>query len=144
MGKQLLARGMGASPGTATGHVVFRSEDAVVAKSKGLPVILVRIDTSAEDVPAIQASVAVVTTHGGLTGDAAIIARTLGKPCIASCSALRVDYGKDHMTVRADASLGLRETIVRAGDVLTIDAARGELWREEPEANGDSASETKP
>lgn len=125
MGKRSIARGMGASPGTATGHAVFRSEDAVLATSKGRPVILIRIETSAEDVPGIQAAVGIVTTHGGLTGDAAIIARTLGKPCIAGCGALRVDYTNNRMIVRGDAETP--ELVVRAGDVLTIDGARGEI-----------------
>lgn len=132
MEKRLVARGMGASPGTATGHAVFRSEDAVRAAAKGLPIILVRMETSAEDVPAIQASAGIVTTHGGLTGDAAIIARTLGKPCIAGCGALRVDYGRDEMIVQGEE--GAPDVVVPAGQMLSIDGARGEIWVHETAA----------
>lgn len=130
MTKELLAKGMGASPGTATGEIVFRSEDAVALASKGRAVILVRIDTTAEDVPGMQAAAGIVTTRGGITGDAAIVARTLGKPCIASCPPMRVDYANDRLTVWRDSTATEEGDIVLArGDVITIDGAKGEIWR---------------
>jgi len=130
MTKELLARGMGASPGTATGEIVFRSEDAVARAAEGKTVILVRIETTSEDVPGMQAAAGIVTTRGGITGDAAIVARSLGKPCIASCPPLRVDYAKNSLTVWRDSTSSDEGDIVLArGDVITIDGAKGEIWR---------------
>jgi pyruvate,orthophosphate dikinase len=128
MEKQLLARGMGASPGTATGQIVFRSEDALLLASKGTPVILVRIETTSDDVPGIEVAAGIVTTRGGLTGDAAIVARSLGKPCIAGCAPLRVDYANDRLTVWGDSTADRADVVLHKGDVITIDGARGEIW----------------
>lgn len=130
MGKQLLAKGMGASPGRATGAVVFRSEDAVALASEGTPVILVRIETTPEDVPGMKAAAGIVTTRGGITGDAAIVARTLGKPCIASCAPLKIDYEAGSMTVWGDASSDEDDVVLSKGDRITIDGAKGEIWTE--------------
>lgn len=130
MTKELLARGMGASPGTATGQIVFRSEDAVALAANGTPVILVRIETTPDDVPGMQAAAGIVTTRGGITGDAAIVARSLGKPCIASCPPLRVDYANNRLTVWRDSTTNEDGDIVLGrGDVITIDGAKGEIWR---------------
>ncbi len=125
---KLLAKGVGASPGTATGCVVFRSEDAVELAATGASVIFIRNETTAEDVPGMRASAGVVTTRGGITGDAAIVARTLGKPCIASCSSMRVDYSKDLLAVWQDSGDAASDVIVRKGDTLTIDGTKGEFW----------------
>jgi len=127
MGKLLLAKGMGASPGTATGKVVFRAEDALKGASEGEAVILVRIDATADDVPGMRAAAGILTTRGGVTGDAAIVARALGKPCIASCAALRVDYSSESVVVTRDASDG-GNIVLHKGDVITVDGARGEIW----------------
>ncbi len=128
--KELLAKGMGASPGTATGAIVFKSEDAVSLAAKGTAVILVRIETTPDDVPGMQAAAGIVTTRGGITGDAAIVARTLGKPCIASCPPIRVDYANDRLTVWRDSTDDEGGDIVLArGDIITIDGAKGEIWR---------------
>jgi pyruvate, orthophosphate dikinase len=129
MGKQLLAKGVGASPGQATGEVVFRSEDAVTAHSGGKKVILVRIETTAEDVPGMQAAAGIVTTRGGITGDAAIVARSLGKPCIAGCAPLRVDYANERLTVWRDSASEEADIVLAKGDVITIDGASGEIWQ---------------
>ncbi len=128
MGKQLLAKGLGASPGQATGEIVFRSEDAIAAGSSGKAVILVRIETTPDDVPGIKAAAGIVTTRGGLTGDAAIVARSLGKPCIAGCPPLRVDYTNDRLTVWRDSTTDDADIVLHKGDVITIDGASGELW----------------
>lgn len=125
MAKERLTRGTGASPGTATGAVVFRAEDALAFAARGQPVVFVRIDTNSDDVPGMQAAAGIMTTRGGLTGDAAIVARTLGKPCIASCSQVHVDYTKDRMTVWRD---GQEDVVVGKGDVITIDGATGEIF----------------
>ncbi len=129
MGKQLLAKGMGASPGTATGEIVFRAEDAVTLGSSGKSVILVRIETTPDDVPGIKAAAGIVTTRGGLTGDAAIVARSLGKPCIAQCAPLRVDYLAETLTVWRDSSDDDPDVVLSKGDTITIDGGRGEVFR---------------
>ena len=130
MGRQLLAKGLGASPGTATGAIVFRSEDAVAMAAKGTSVILVRIETTSEDVPGMRAAAGIVTTRGGITGDAAIVARSLGKPCIASCPPMRVDYANDSLTVWRDSTDGEGDAdiVLERGAVITIDGAKGEIW----------------
>lgn len=131
MGKRLLARGMGASPGTATGAIVFNSDDAVALSGDGKAVILVRIETTPEDVPGMKVAAGIVTTRGGITGDAAIVARSLGKPCIASCPPLRVDYADNSLTVWVDSEAGAEGDIVlKKGAIVTIDGATGELWAE--------------
>lgn len=128
MTKELLAKGMGASPGTATGEIVFRSEDAVALAAQGKSVILVRIETTSDDVPGMKVAAGIITTRGGITGDAAIVARSLGKPCIASCSPLRVDYASDSLTIWRDSSGDDDDLVLKKGDVITIDGAKGEIW----------------
>jgi pyruvate,orthophosphate dikinase len=126
--KQLLAKGMGASPGKATGEIAFRTEDVLSAVAKGRSVILVRIETTHEDVPGMQAAAGIVTTRGGITGDAAIVARSLGKPCIASCTPLRVDYANNELTVWRDSVDDEADVVLKKGDVITIDGGNGEIW----------------
>lgn len=127
-GRQLLAKGVGASPGVATGEIVFRSEDAVALAAKGTSVILVRIETTSEDVPGMRAAAGIVTTRGGITGDAAIVARSLGKPCIASCPPMRVDYTNNCLTVWRDSTDDEADIVLQKGAVITIDGAKGEIW----------------
>lgn len=129
MDRELLAKGVGASPGTATGLIVFRSEDAVSIAATGKSVILVRVETTPEDVPGIRAAAGIVTTRGGLTGDAAIVARSLGKPCIAGCNPLRVDYEKSELIVWRDSTDDQTDIVLAKGDVITINGANGEIWR---------------
>jgi pyruvate,orthophosphate dikinase len=130
VGKELLAKGVGASPGTATGEIVFHSVDALELAAQGKPVILIRIDTTAEDVPAMRVVAGIITTHGGITGDAAIVARSLGKPCIAACVPLFVDYSSDTLTILRGASpeAAGHEVVLRKGAVVTINGANGEVW----------------
>lgn len=124
---ELLARGVGASPGTATGAIVFTADDAVKATS---PVILVRIDTAAEDVPGMKVAAGIITTRGGLTGDAAIVSRTLGKPCIASCAPMRVDYETSTITIWRDSTTDDGDDItLKKGDVITMNGSTGEISR---------------
>lgn len=119
----LLFRGVGASPGEARGPVVLTSEAAVARAAEGP--VLFRADVHQEDMPGLRAASAVVTTHGGVTGDGAIVARALGKPCIASASGVRVDYGARTITVRG---AGGAETVLREGDFVTVDGATGEVF----------------
>jgi pyruvate,orthophosphate dikinase len=128
MSKKRLARGMGASPGVATGALVFRSDDAVALAKEGKPVILIRIETTPEDVPGMQVAAAIVTTRGGITGDAAIVARTLGKPCIAACAELHIDYAANRVTVWGNANGSSEDVVLSKGDIVTIDGASGEIW----------------
>lgn len=129
MARELLARGVGASPGQATGQIVFRAEDAIAFAKAGTKVIFVRIETTPEDVPGMQASAGIVTTRGGITGDAAIVARTLGKPCIASCPPVRVDYTKGTLSVFRDSSSGEdNDVVLNKGDLISIDGATGEIF----------------
>lgn len=133
MTKQLVAKGMGASPGKATGFVVFRSEDAVQLASEGKSAILVRIETTPDDVPGMKAAAGIVTTRGGITGDAAIVARSLGKPCIASCAHLHLDYAENKLTVWRDStgsSNDEADIVINKGDLVTIDGSNGEIWTE--------------
>ena len=96
--------------------------------SDGTSVILVRIETTSEDVPGMRAAAGIVTTRGGITSDAAIVARSLGKPCIASCPPMRVDYAKDLLTVWRDSAGEDADVVLHKGDVITIDGAKGEIW----------------
>ena len=97
----LLAKGMGASPGT---------------------------ETTSEDVPGMRAAAGIVTTRGGITGDAAIVARSLGKPCIASCPPMRVDYAKEQITVWRDSTGDEEDVVLNKGATITIDGSKGEIW----------------
>lgn len=119
--KPMIARGQGASPGVATGKIVFLSADAVRLAESGESVILVRIETDAEDMPGIRAAAGIVTTRGGLTSDAAIIARSLGKPCIAGCSTLAVSYREELVKVTGG-------TVLQKGQIVTIDGGRGVVY----------------
>ena len=131
-GRQLLAKGMGASPGIATGAIVFFAEDAVAMAAKGTSVILVRVETTSEDVPGMRAAAGIITTRGGITGDAAIVARSLGKPCIASCPPMRVDYAKNSLTIWRDSTINDADAdvVLTKGTVITIDGGKGEIWSE--------------
>ncbi len=129
MEKKLLVRGVGASPGVATGCIVFRSEDAIALAGQGKSVVLVRIDTTPEDVPGMQVAAGIITTRGGLTGDAAIVARTLGKPCIAGCPTMHVDYTANTCTLWGDSTEEQADIVLAKGDVISFDGGTGEIWR---------------
>jgi len=117
----ILFRGIAASPGQARGAVVFTPE-AAMARASESP-ILFRIETSHEDSNAIRAASAVVVTRGGITADAAIIARTLGKPCVVSCSGVRIDYSNRVMHFIA---LGVARSIGE-GEIVTVDGSAGTI-----------------
>lgn len=118
---RLLAKGLNAGPGAATGRVYFNSFDAVNAAARGEPVILVRIETSPEDIRGMNASEGILTSKGGMTSHAALVARQMGKVCVAGCSTLDIDY-----LLKTMKSAG-KDTIIREGDYISIDGSTGEV-----------------
>src|SRR6516164_8160613 len=117
--RKIIATGLPASPGAARGEIVFSSEDAELLKSQGHKVVLVRVETSPEDIHGMQAAEGILTTRGGMTSHAAVVARGMGKPCVTGAGALRVDYGRGTM------SIGSRT--FKTGDVITIDGSLGQV-----------------
>ena len=117
--RKVLATGLPASPGAATGQIVFSSEDAELLKSQGHKVILVRVETSPEDIHGMHAAEGILTTRGGMTSHAAVVARGMGKPCVSGAGALRVDYRAQTMTAGG--------TTLTKGDALTIDGSTGQV-----------------
>jgi pyruvate,orthophosphate dikinase len=133
----VLARGLPASPGAASGKVVFSADEAEALAVRGESVILVRIETSPEDIHGMHAAKGVLTTRGGMTSHAAVVARGMGRPCVAGAGDLRIDYETRTMTARA--------TLVKAGEIVTIDGSTGEVMVGEvrtiqPELSGDFAT----
>jgi pyruvate,orthophosphate dikinase len=116
----LFARGLPASPGAASGAVVFSADEAELRSQKGDSVILVRIETSPEDIHGMHAARGILTTRGGMTSHAAVVARGMGRPCVAGAGGISVDYGAQ--------TLSASGTVIRAGDILTIDGATGEVF----------------
>ncbi|MDQ2784885.1 MAG: pyruvate, phosphate dikinase [Chloroflexota bacterium] len=134
---QVLATGLPASPGAATGKVVFDPDEAQRRGQAGEPVILVRIETSPEDFHGMVAAQGVLTARGGMTSHAAVVARGMGKPCVSGCTALQIDYGKGEVHVA--------EFTFRIGDFITIDGATGNVLlgkvpTVEPTVGGDLAT----
>jgi pyruvate,orthophosphate dikinase len=116
----LIARGLPASPGAASGEIVFHSEMAEALKAKGKDVILVRSETSPEDVHGMHAAVGILTARGGMTSHAAVVARGMGRPCVSGAGTLRIDTNAG--TMRA----GSR--IFRSGDIISIDGSTGRVY----------------
>jgi len=132
----ILARGLPASPGAASGIVVFSAEEAEKLASKTRAVILVRIETSPEDIHGMHAATGILTTRGGMTSHAAVVARGMGRPCVAGAGDLRIDYKAQTLTARG--------IVVKAGDKITINGSTGEIMLGEvptiqPELSGDFA-----
>ncbi len=118
-----LATGLNAGPGAATGRIYFNAEDAEAAAARGESVILVRIETSPEDIRGMVAAQGILTARGGMTSHAALVARQMGKVCVAGCEALRIDYRAREL--RAEGGEGA----LREGDHLSIDGTTGEVFR---------------
>ena len=117
--RDVIATGLPASPGAASGEIVFSSDEAAKLQADGRNVILVRIETSPEDIHGMHAAEGILTTRGGMTSHAAVVARGMGKPCVSGCGAIRVDYGRGTM------SIGSRT--FKTGDVITIDGSLGQV-----------------
>jgi pyruvate,orthophosphate dikinase len=116
-GDEIIGKGLPASPGAAVGKVVFSSEEAERQNEKGEPVILVRIETSPEDVGGMSASEGILTSRGGMTSHAAVVARGWGKPCVAGCDDIVINYESQSFTNG--------EITVKAGEWISIDGAKG-------------------
>src|SRR5262245_54443933 len=134
--RKVIARGLPASPGAAAGKAVFTADEAEDRATKGEKVILVRLETSPEDIHGMHAAQGILTARGGMTSHAAVVARGMGRPCVSGASDLRVDTAGGTMTVRG--------TTVRMGDLITIDGGTGEVMLGEvptiqPDLSGDFA-----
>jgi pyruvate, orthophosphate dikinase len=132
--RDVIATGLPASPGAASGEIVFSSDEAAKLQADGRKVILVRIETSPEDIHGMHAAEGILTTRGGMTSHAAVVARGMGKPCVSGCGTIRVDYGRGTM------SIGTRT--FKTGDVITIDGSVGQVLAGrmpmiEPELSGE-------
>jgi pyruvate,orthophosphate dikinase len=118
-GGRLLAKGLPAGPGAAAGRIAFSAERAVQMAADG-PVILVRIETSPEDIAGMHVATGILTTRGGLTSHAAVVARGMGRPCIVGCAAARVDYARGELRVENHEPLD-------EGDWISLDGTTGEV-----------------
>jgi pyruvate,orthophosphate dikinase len=127
-GIEPLAGGLPASPGAATGQIVFDADDAVRAAAEGRDVILVRRETSPEDVHGMKAALGILTAAGGMTSHAAVVARGLGKCCVAGCSQIAVDYAQRRLSVRSLGAGGATSIVLQEGDEITLDGTTGKVY----------------
>jgi len=116
----LMTKGLNAGPGAATGKVVYNAEDAESWAAKGEKVILVRIETSPEDIRGMNAAQGILTSRGGMTSHAALVARQMGKVCVAGCGDLDIDYRKKTISVNGKT--------IREGEYISIDGTTGEVF----------------
>ncbi|HEX3499396.1 MAG TPA: pyruvate, phosphate dikinase, partial [Stellaceae bacterium] len=135
--KTVLARGLPASPGAASGAIVFSADEAEARAGKGEGVILVRVETSPEDIHGMHAARGILTTRGGMTSHAAVVARGMGRPCVAGAGDIRIDYKA--------ATLSARDIVAKAGDTITLNGSTGEIILGavptiQPELSGDFAT----
>jgi pyruvate,orthophosphate dikinase len=134
---KVLARGLPASPGAAAGKIVFSAEEAESLAAHGEAAILVRIETSPDDIHGMHAAKGILTTRGGMTSHAAVVARGMGRPCVAGAGDLRVDYSARTMTAQ--------NVVVMAGEIITINGSTGEVMAGavptiQPQLSGDFAT----
>jgi pyruvate,orthophosphate dikinase len=134
--RKVIAKGLPASPGAASGKIVFTADDAEKQAHAGEKVILVRRETSPEDIHGMHAAQGIVTSTGGMTSHAAVVARGMGRPCVAGAGDVRIDAAKGTLSVRG--------TVVKAGERITIDGTTGEIMlgvvpTVQPELSGDFA-----
>ena len=135
--REIIGHGLPASPGAASGEIVFDSDEAEKLKEQGRAVILVRVETSPEDIHGMHAAEGILTTRGGMTSHAAVVARGMGKPCVSGAGSIRVDYRQGTLS-----ALG---TVLKKGDVVTIDGSTGQVMKGavptiKPELSGDFAT----
>ena len=134
--RTLLSKGLPASPGAASGVIVFSADEAESRAAKGEAVILVRVETSPEDIHGMHAARGILTTRGGMTSHAAVVARGMGRPCVAGAGGIRVDRGAQ--------TLSAGGKTLRGGDTITLDGATGEVFAGsvpmvEPQLSGEFA-----
>ena len=135
--RRVIARGLPASPGAASGKIVFSADEADAQAAAGEKVILCRVETSPEDIHGMHAAKGILTTRGGMTSHAAVVARGMGRPCVSGASELRIDPKRKLMWVR--------DVELKEGDLLTLDGGTGEVMLGrvptiEPELSGDFAT----
>jgi pyruvate,orthophosphate dikinase len=135
--KNVLTKGLPASPGAAFGEVVFSADDAEAAAKLGLKVILVRRETSPEDIHGMHAAQGILTAKGGMTSHAAVVARGMGRCCVAGAGDIKIDYKSEQFTIH--------RTVVKKGDIITLDGSTGEVILDkvptiQPELSGDFAT----
>ena len=117
--RRVIGHGLPASPGAATGKVAFSADQAETLAGQGEDILLVRIETSPEDIHGMHAAKGILTARGGMTSHAAVVARGMGRPCVTGAGQLRIDYQSQSMQVG--------DVTIRAGDILTIDGGSGEV-----------------
>ncbi|MEM8784636.1 MAG: pyruvate, phosphate dikinase [Pseudomonadota bacterium] len=132
--RDVITMGLPASPGAASGEVVFSADEAEAVKAAGRPVILVRIETSPEDIHGMHAAEGILTARGGMTSHAAVVARGMGRPCVSGAGAIKIDYKNESFLVAG--------ATIKKGDILTIDGTTGQVMRGavptiQPELSGD-------
>ncbi|GLI37435.1 pyruvate, phosphate dikinase [Geobacter hydrogenophilus] len=133
--RTIIAKGLPASPGAASGEVVFTADEAEAAGRLGLKVILVRVETSPEDIHGMHAAQGILTARGGMTSHAAVVARGMGKCCVAGCGDIKVDYAASQFVTA-------KGQVVKKGDTITLDGSTGEVMLGEvptvaPQLTGD-------
>lgn len=116
---EVMATGLNASPGAVSGAVVFSADDACIWAEQGKKVILVRKETSPDDIHGMAVAVGILTAHGGMTSHAAVVARGMGKSCVAGCEAIKVDEENKRLTVG--------DHVISEGDIITIDGSSGKV-----------------
>ena len=118
--KILIAKGLPASPGAGVGQVVFSAEEAEEWANEGRKVVLVRSETSPDDIRGMNVAEGILTSRGGMTSHAAVVARGMGKPCVAGCSEVNIVYKKEQFTAG--------DVIIKKGDWISIDGSKGEVY----------------
>src|SRR6476661_5437304 len=135
--RKVIATGLPASPGAASGEIVFSPDEAAQLKSDGKKVVLVRVETSPEDIHGMHAAEGILTTRGGMTSHAAVVARGMGKPCVSGAGSLRVDYAAGTMVAGGQS--------FKKGDHITVDGSTGQVLAGkvdmvQPELSGEFAT----
>jgi pyruvate,orthophosphate dikinase len=135
--RDIIGTGLPASPGAASGEIVFTADEAEAARQRGARVILVRVETSPEDIHGMHAAEGILTTRGGMTSHAAVVARGMGKPCVSGAGSIRVDVQRGTMTAAG--------RTFRTGEVITIDGGTGQVMSgnvpmRQPELSGTFAT----
>ena len=135
--RDVISKGLPASPGAASGKIVFHADQAETMAQSDEKVILCRVETSPEDIHGMHAAQGILTTRGGMTSHAAVVARGMGRPCVSGAGDLRIDY--------KEGTLSVRGRTLKAGDIITIDGSTGEVMAgavptKQPELSGDFAT----